>query len=131
MAFNLRRSISELTADSIPGVYYLFNPISLPGRLISRIVPPVRYLSMGTAWALNTKHKGTANDNRRTLSNTHSHTEFAAAGQDAIAVVIPSTTLWKGCKLKEINLQITAFPRPSSAILLADAAAIKVGLRLS
>ena len=36
-----------------------------------------------------------------------------------------------GCILKETNLQITAIPRPSSAIFLADAAAIKVGLGLS
>ena len=90
-AFNLSWSISELSADSnLPGLYYLICPSSAAGRLFSRIVPPVRYLSVGAAWALNTKHKGTANDNRRMLSNTHSHTEFAAAGQDAIAVVIPS-----------------------------------------
>jgi hypothetical protein len=95
-AFNLSWSISELTADSnLSRLYYLINSSSVPGRLITRIAPPVRYLNMGAAWALNTKHKGTANVNSTggccSTFDTHSHTtEFAAAGQDAIAVVIPS-----------------------------------------
>lgn len=87
---------------------------------------------MGAAWGLNQKHKGMVNDNSTEDHPTPiSHIEFAAAGRDAIAVVIPSAWTRKAGRLKEINLQITAFPRPGFAIFLADAAAIKVGLRLS
>lgn len=96
-AFNLGCSISELTEGSnlrVSGLYYLISSSSVLGRLIGRIAPPVRYLHMGAAWALNTKHKGATNVNstggRCSTLNTHPHTEFAAAGQDAIAVVIPS-----------------------------------------
>ena len=101
-AFNLGWSISELTAGSnlrVSGLYYLISPSSILGRSIGRIAPPVRYLHMGAAWALNTKYKGAANVNstggHSSTLNTHPHTEFAAAGQDAIAVVIPSVLRYR------------------------------------
>ncbi|KAF8488651.1 hypothetical protein F5888DRAFT_1281356 [Russula emetica] len=53
------------------------------------IARPARYLNMGATWGLSKKYE-----------------DFAAAGQDAIAL-------------------ITAFHRPSSVIYLADPAAIK------
>ncbi|KAF8493421.1 hypothetical protein F5888DRAFT_821437 [Russula emetica] len=84
---NLRRIARDV--GNLSGPYYLICPSTVLGRLIAQTAPPARYLNMGTAWALKMKHE-----------------EFAAAGQDAIAV-------------------ITAFPRPSSIIYLADAAAIK------
>ena len=65
-AFDLGWSICELTAGSnlrVSGLYYLISPSSVLGRLVGRIAPPVRYLNMGAAWALNTKYKGAANVN--------------------------------------------------------------------
>ena len=60
------------------------------------------------------------------LSETHSYTDFATAGQDAFALVAFLAHLWGECKLKVVNLQISAFPVPKSMIHIADAAAIKV-----
>lgn len=133
-AFNLSRSISELTADSnLSGPYYLICSSSAPGRLIARIAPPARYLNMGAAWALNRKHKGTANVNSTEDAVQHPFPYRVCRGRTGRDCRGNSncTTLWKGCKLKETTLQITSFPRPSSAIYIADAAAIKVGLGLS
>ena len=52
-AFDLSRSISELTRDSnLSGPRYLFSPESVPGLLITRIARPAPYLNMGSAWTL-------------------------------------------------------------------------------
>jgi hypothetical protein len=63
-----------------------------------------------------------------TVSEMHSYTEFVTAGQDAIAVVTFLAHFMGECKIKAVNLQITAFPSPRSVIHVADAVAIKVCL---
>jgi hypothetical protein len=62
----------------------------------------------------------------RELSETHSYTDFATAGQDAFALVAFLVHLWGECKLKTANFQMSVFPVPKSMIHIADAAAIKV-----
>jgi hypothetical protein len=61
------------------------------------------------------------------LSDTLSYADFVKAGQDAFALV-PFLAHFMGgeCKLKAVNLQITAYPEPKVMIVVADAAAIKV-----
>jgi hypothetical protein len=60
------------------------------------------------------------------LSETHSYIDFATAGQDAFARVAFLAQLVRECKLKEVNLQISALPVPKTSIHIADPAAIKV-----
>lgn len=61
------------------------------------------------------------------LSGTLSYADFVKAGQDAFALVPPLAHFMGGeCKLKAVNLQITAYPKPKVIIVVADAAAIKV-----
>jgi hypothetical protein len=55
-------------------------------------------------------------------------TEFAATGQDAVSLVNSLRVLWKECKLKAVDLQITAFPQPKCTLFIADAEANKVCL---
>jgi len=74
---------------NLPGLFLLFSPISFVGYMIPRIVRPIPYVHRGITWFLSKKYE-----------------DFAAAGQDAIAL-------------------ISAFPQPTSLLLLADAAAIK------
>jgi hypothetical protein len=63
------------------------------------------------------------------LLNTDSHTDFAVAGKDGMALVTSRVLQYRrDANSRTANLQITAFPRPSSVIYLADAAAIKVRL---
>lgn len=54
--------------------------------------------------------------------------EFAVAGQDAVSLVNSLRVLWKKFKLKAVNTQITAFPRPKCTLFVADAEANKVRL---
>ena len=102
--------IFELTwGSNLSGPFYLFRPVSASGQLIARIVRPAPYLNMGPAWMLNKKYEGTGSRKqyRRMLSNTHSPTEFATAGQDAIALVKFLCTIWEGWNS---NRQIRRLP---------------------
>ena len=52
------------------------------------MVPQIPYLHAGTRWALGKKHEGTCTrHDAGQLSDTHSYTDFATAGQDAFALV--------------------------------------------
>jgi hypothetical protein len=62
------------------------------------------------------------------LSETHSHSVFAAAGQDALAMVMSSCILSWERRPKTITLQTSALPHAKTTVHLADAAAIKVDL---
>jgi hypothetical protein len=60
------------------------------------------------------------------LPETYFYTDFAMAGRDAFTLVAFLCILWRECKIKASNLQISAFPVPTSIIYIADAAAVKV-----
>jgi hypothetical protein len=68
-------------------------------------------------------HDNSAGGNLRRIP-----TEFAATGQDAVSLVNSLRILWKECKLKAVDFQITAFPQPKCLLFIADAEAIKVRL---
>jgi hypothetical protein len=60
------------------------------------------------------------------LPETHFYTVFTVAGQDAFSLVPFLVFLWRECKIKALNSQISAFPVPQAMIYIADVAAIKV-----
>ena len=75
--------------SKLPGPIFLFNPVSIPGYLLSRVVRQIRYLHPGSSWAFTKKYEG-AGVSQTTygeLTETHSYAEFAAAGRDAFSVV--------------------------------------------
>jgi hypothetical protein len=59
-------------------------------------------------------------------SNLYSCIDFAASGQDAIAMVFSFCALYPEYALKPVILELAALPQPTYTLLLADAAAIKV-----
>ena len=56
----------------------------------------------------------------------HSNADFVMARQEAFAQVTSRRAFLGDCKLRAVNLQISAFPLPSSMIHIADPVAIKV-----
>lgn len=44
--------------NSLSGPFFFFNPISVIGFVIARVVPQIPYLHAGTRWALGKKHDG-------------------------------------------------------------------------
>ncbi len=62
------------------------------------------------------------------LSETETtfYADFAIAGQDVFAVVAFLAYFMGKIQVKAVNLQISAFPVPTSIIYIADAAATKV-----
>jgi hypothetical protein len=61
-------------------------------------------------------------------SDLHSSIDFAAFGQDALAVVYLFFASWQNTRSNPTILQIGIFPRLKCALMLADPAAIKVRL---
>ena len=61
-------------------------------------------------------------------SDLYSCTDFAASGQDAIAMVFffSFCALYPEYALRPVILELAVLPRPKYTLLLADAAAIKV-----
>jgi hypothetical protein len=99
----------------------------VPGRVLTRIVRPIRFVNPGEGWSLRMKHEGTCTwqHRARMLSKTHSHSVCHR---------------WTGCyfysnvlvysieerRPKVANLQIFALPRLKTSVFLADVATIKV-----
>ena len=93
-----------------------------------RIARPAPYLNMGKTWMLSRKYKGRAPRQQcRERYSRQISLDFVAAGQDAVALVIPFCVPCRGnANSMAMDLQITAFPQPKCTLFLADAAAIKV-----
>ena len=43
---------------NLSGYFFFFGPLSVPGRLLSRVVRQIPYLHLGSAWTLRKKYGG-------------------------------------------------------------------------
>ena len=75
--------------SKLPGPFFFFSPTSIPGYLLSRVVRQIPYLHPGSSWEFRNKYEGmgVSQTTHGELSETHSYTDFAAAGRDAFSVV--------------------------------------------
>lgn len=84
---NAIQSTPSHFCSNLTGLCVLFDPISILGYLIARMVRPIPYMNLGSTWMLSRNYEGTGawKKWRKTLSDIS--LDFAAAGQDAISVV--------------------------------------------
>ena len=50
----------RVTCSNLSGSFFLLNPLSSVGFLISQVVGQIPYLLLGITWGLSKKHEGTS-----------------------------------------------------------------------
>jgi hypothetical protein len=99
LLLRLRRVARDV--GNLSGPFFIFNPLSVVGYLVARVVPQIPYLHAGKVWALGKKHE-----------------DFVTAGQDAFALMsvfpVPKSMIHiaDAAAIKTITTYHARFPKP-------------------
>ena len=117
--------ITESSFGSLSGPRVLITPLSPLGQLIRLVLPPFRYIIPDRSWVIKNGNRGRDMPGQEIICESLSYADFAAAGQDALAMVGLLYSVYGGARLNDRGCQVSVWP-PRANIYLADAAAIKV-----
>ena len=120
--------ITESSFGSLSGPRVLITPISALAQLARLVLPPFRYVIREYSWVIKNGNRGRDMQLVQVIiCESWSYADFAAAGQDAFAMVglLYHAPHIEGRDLMTVICQVSVWP-PRTDIYLADAAAIKV-----
>ena len=96
--------ITESSFGSLSGPRVLITPLSPLGQLIRLVLPPFRYIIPDRSWVIKNGNRGRDMPGQEIICESLSYADFAAAGQDALAMVGLLYSVYGGARLNDRGL---------------------------